>query len=108
MKKTLHIDEKLLQDARTVSRAATDTETVRMGLEALILLQGSDFLRRILPTRPALLFQNELHSEHQRQGNRYPAQALQDRSVEDVNHILPAARQCSQPGWRDGNRLQSP
>jgi hypothetical protein len=36
MKKTLHIDEKLLQEARTVSRAAKDTETVRLGLEALI------------------------------------------------------------------------
>jgi len=36
MKKTLHIDERLLRDARSASGAKTDTETVRLGLEALI------------------------------------------------------------------------
>jgi Arc/MetJ family transcription regulator len=36
MKKTLHIDETLLAEARAVSRATTDTETVRLGLEALL------------------------------------------------------------------------
>ena len=60
MKKTLHIDEKLLQEARSVSRAATDTETVRMGLEALIrhaaherlrLLRGTDSAARDVPRR---------------------------------------------------------
>jgi len=60
MKKTLHIDEKLLQEARTVSRAATDTETVRMGLEALVrhatyerlrALRGSDPAARAVPRR---------------------------------------------------------
>ena len=32
-KKTLHIDEKLLSEAKLASGAATDTETVRLGLE---------------------------------------------------------------------------
>lgn len=36
MKKTLHIDERLLAEARRVTKAATDTETVRLGLEALV------------------------------------------------------------------------
>ena len=50
MKKTLHIDEKLLQEARTVSRAATDTETVRMGLEALIRHAAQERLRSLRGT----------------------------------------------------------
>ncbi|MDQ3071061.1 MAG: type II toxin-antitoxin system VapB family antitoxin [Acidobacteriota bacterium] len=36
MKKTLHIDEDLLRQARAVSGAASDTETVRLGLDALV------------------------------------------------------------------------
>jgi hypothetical protein len=36
MKKTLHIDAALLHEARSASGAATDTETVRRGLEALV------------------------------------------------------------------------
>jgi len=36
MKKTLHIDEVTLRDAKKACGAATDTETVRLGLEALI------------------------------------------------------------------------
>jgi Arc/MetJ family transcription regulator len=36
MKKTLNIDGDLLQEARRASKAGTDTETVRLGLEALI------------------------------------------------------------------------
>ncbi len=36
MKKTLNIDEQLLQQARLACDAATDTETVRLGLEALV------------------------------------------------------------------------
>jgi hypothetical protein len=52
MKKTLHIDEKLLQEARTVSRAATDTETVRLGLEALIRHAAYERLRALRGTEP--------------------------------------------------------
>jgi Arc/MetJ family transcription regulator len=36
MKKTLHIDEKLLAEAKKAAKAKTDTETVRLGLEALV------------------------------------------------------------------------
>jgi Arc/MetJ family transcription regulator len=36
MKKTLHIDEALLREARSASGARTDTDTVRLGLEALV------------------------------------------------------------------------
>jgi hypothetical protein len=36
MKKTLHIDDSLLREARSASGAKTDTDTVRLGLEALV------------------------------------------------------------------------
>ncbi|HTV02272.1 MAG TPA: type II toxin-antitoxin system VapB family antitoxin [Luteitalea sp.] len=36
MKKTLHIDEQLLREARAAVGATTDTDTVRLGLKALI------------------------------------------------------------------------
>jgi hypothetical protein len=60
MKKTLHIDQQLLREARTVSHATTDTETVRMGLEALIrhaayerlrALRGAEVAVRDVPRR---------------------------------------------------------
>src|SRR4030095_12951050 len=52
MKKTLHIDEKLLEEARAVSGAATDTETVRLGLEALVRHAASDRLRVLRGSEP--------------------------------------------------------
>jgi hypothetical protein len=36
MKKTMNIDAKLLKDARAACGAATDTDAVRQGLEALV------------------------------------------------------------------------
>src|SRR5688500_19236497 len=36
MKKTLHIDERLLWGAKSASGVKTDTDTVRLGLEALV------------------------------------------------------------------------
>jgi Arc/MetJ family transcription regulator len=36
MKKTLHIDPKLLKEAKEACGAKTDTEAVRLGLEALV------------------------------------------------------------------------
>jgi len=36
MKKTLHIDERLLRNAKSACGAKTDTDTVRLGLEALV------------------------------------------------------------------------
>jgi hypothetical protein len=36
MKKTLNIDETLLREAKEACNATTETETVRLGLEALV------------------------------------------------------------------------
>lgn len=36
MKKTLNIDEGLLKEAREATGARTDTEAIRLGLEALV------------------------------------------------------------------------
>jgi Arc/MetJ family transcription regulator len=47
MKKTLHIDETLLRDARTAAGAKTDTDTVRLGLEALIRRGAYERLRAL-------------------------------------------------------------
>ena len=60
MKKTLHIDEHLLREARTASGAKTDTDAVRLGLEALVrhaayqrltALRGSEPRARDVPRR---------------------------------------------------------
>lgn len=47
MKKTLHIDERTLHEAREACGASTDTETVRLGLEALIRHAAYQRLRRL-------------------------------------------------------------
>ncbi|MGH9631506.1 MAG: type II toxin-antitoxin system VapB family antitoxin [Bryobacteraceae bacterium] len=47
MKKTLYIDEKTLREAKEACAASTDTETVRLGLEALIRHAGYQRLRRL-------------------------------------------------------------
>jgi hypothetical protein len=47
MKKTLHIDEKTLWEAKMACGASTDTETVRLGLEALIRHAAYQRLRRL-------------------------------------------------------------
>jgi YD repeat-containing protein len=52
MKKTLHIDEALLRDARSASGARTDTETVRLGLEALIRQGAYERLRALRGKEP--------------------------------------------------------
>lgn len=52
MKKTLHIDETLLRDARSVSGAKTDTDTVRLGLEALVRQGAYERLRALRGTEP--------------------------------------------------------
>ncbi len=53
MKKTLHIDESLLREARAVSGASTDTETVRRALEALVRHAGYERLRALRGSEPA-------------------------------------------------------
>jgi Arc/MetJ family transcription regulator len=53
MKKTLHIDEKLLAEARAASHAATDTEAVRLGLEALLRHAAYERLQALRGSEPA-------------------------------------------------------
>lgn len=52
MKKTLHIDKTLLQEARAASGATTDTEAVRLGLEALVRHAAYERLRALRGTQP--------------------------------------------------------
>jgi Bacterial antitoxin of type II TA system, VapB len=52
MKKTLHIDERLLREARTASGAATDTATVRLGLEALVRHAAYERMRALRGSEP--------------------------------------------------------
>jgi len=53
MKKTLNIDAKLLKDAKAACGAATDTEAIRMGLEALVRHAAYERMRKLLGTEPA-------------------------------------------------------
>lgn len=52
MKKTLHIDERLLRDARMAAGAKTDTDTVRLGLEALVRRAAYERLRTLRGSEP--------------------------------------------------------
>lgn len=52
MKKTLHIDEHLLAQAKSAAHARTDTETVRLGLEALIRRAAYERLRALRGSEP--------------------------------------------------------
>lgn len=52
MKKTLHIDAALLQEAKTAAQAKTDTETVRLGLQALVRQAAYERLRRLRGSEP--------------------------------------------------------
>jgi Arc/MetJ family transcription regulator len=52
MKKTLHIDERLLSDAKSASGSKTDTETVRLGLEALVRRGAYERLRALRGSEP--------------------------------------------------------
>ena len=52
MKKTLSIDEKLLREAKLASGAATDTDTVRLGLQALVRHAAYERLRALRGSEP--------------------------------------------------------
>jgi Arc/MetJ family transcription regulator len=52
MKKTLNIDERLLAEAKEASGAATDTEAVRKGLEALVQAAAYDRLAAFVGSEP--------------------------------------------------------
>jgi len=52
MKKTLNLDEKLFREAKAACGATTDTETVRLGLQALVRHAAYQRLRAFLGTEP--------------------------------------------------------
>ena len=52
MKKTLNIDEHLLREAKKACQATTDTDTVRLGLEALVRYAAYQRLRSYLGSEP--------------------------------------------------------
>ncbi|HEX7361824.1 MAG TPA: type II toxin-antitoxin system VapB family antitoxin [Bryobacteraceae bacterium] len=51
-KKTFNIDAKLLREARAASGAATDTDAIRLGLEALVRRAAYERLRALGGTEP--------------------------------------------------------
>lgn len=52
MKKTFNVDAKLLVEAKAACRAATDTETIRLGLEALVRRAAYQRLRALRGSEP--------------------------------------------------------
>jgi Arc/MetJ family transcription regulator len=52
MKKTLNIDDDLFHQAKTACGAATDTETVRLGLQALVRHAAYQNLRALIGSEP--------------------------------------------------------
>jgi Arc/MetJ family transcription regulator len=52
MKKTLHIDEDLLREAKSVCGARTDTDAVRLGLQALVRHGAYQRLRALRGHQP--------------------------------------------------------
>jgi hypothetical protein len=52
MKKTFHVDDGLLRDAKAASGAKTDTDTIRLGLEALVRHGAYERLRALRGADP--------------------------------------------------------
>lgn len=52
MKKTFNVDDKLFQEAKGSCGAKTDTETVRLGLEALVRHAAYERLRALRGCEP--------------------------------------------------------
>ena len=52
MKKTLDLDDQLLREAKAACGAATDTETVRLGLQALLRHAAYERLRALRGAEP--------------------------------------------------------
>ena len=52
MKKTLNVDDELFEEAKAACGAATDTETVRLGLEALARSAAYERLRALRGSEP--------------------------------------------------------
>ena len=70
MKKTLHIDDVTLRDAKKACGAATDTETVRLGLEALIRHAAYERLRKLRGSDAGAI---DVPRRRQRTGNKKTA-----------------------------------
>ncbi len=51
-KKTFHIDGKLLEDAKAACGASTDTDTIRLGLEALVRQAAYERLAALIGSEP--------------------------------------------------------
>jgi Bacterial antitoxin of type II TA system, VapB len=52
MKKTFNVEDELLREAKTACGAATDTETIRLGLEALVRRAAYQTLRALKGSEP--------------------------------------------------------
>lgn len=52
MKKTLNIDDQLMKEAKRACGATTNTDTVRLGLEALVRHAAYDRLRTLRGSEP--------------------------------------------------------
>jgi Arc/MetJ family transcription regulator len=52
MKKTFNVDDQLFKEARVACGATTDTETVRLGLEALVRHAAYERLRALRGAEP--------------------------------------------------------
>jgi len=55
MKKTLNIDADLLTEAKNACGAATDTETIRQGLESLIRRAAYERLAALMGSEPCAI-----------------------------------------------------
>jgi hypothetical protein len=52
MKKTMNVEDVLLEQARAACGASTDTETIRLGLEALVRRAAYERLRMFRGAEP--------------------------------------------------------
>lgn len=52
MKKTFNVDDKLFAEAKAACSASTDTETIRLGLEALVRHAAYQTLLSLRGSRP--------------------------------------------------------
>ena len=52
MKKTFNVDDGLLKEAKAACNAATDTETIRLGLDALVRHAAYERLRALRGSEP--------------------------------------------------------
>lgn len=73
MKKRVDIDERLLTRVRAVSGATTDTEAVRLGLEALVRRGASERLRGLRGSEPKARHVPRRHEKPARARRAAPA-----------------------------------